>query len=170
MNSHHLNTNNFAQDTNYTCGSAALDLTSLYCSRVNIPGVSLSHIELINGAGTGLYSTGDNYTYEPLSVDVLIDEDFEVFFELLKKFRINVNNNNGTFADIEFDFFINVSNSKGKHLFKATMVNARLNSMGSVVLDSTSENTELVLPLSFDFDYVEFEHGAVNVPPIVRHD
>ena len=161
------NTNNLAQPTNFICGSEALNFTSTYCTSVNIPGISLNHNFLTNKSGSALNITGDNIMFNACSLSLLVDEDFRVYFELMNALLLNINPTNSTFATKEFDFFINVMNSKGNNLFKITLVNARISTIGDIQLDSTNTETEIVLNVDILFDYFELEQDG-NVIPVLN--
>ena len=150
------NNSNLFQPTNFICGSADLDLVHKFCTSVNLPGINLNHLFLTNGAGSPLNLTSDNIMFNSVQLSLLIDEDFETYFEFIEKIQNNINSVNGSFAESTFDFFINITNSKGNDIFKVELINARLQSIGDVVLDSTSEETEYVLPVELIFDHIEY--------------
>jgi hypothetical protein len=107
------NNNNLAQKTNFTAGSNDLELLPFYLTSLNIPGINLSHPEVGGRSGAKINLTGDTITFNTLALEVLIDEDFEVYHELMSKITSNINVEAGSFASIEFDFWIQINNSKG---------------------------------------------------------
>lgn len=158
-----MNYNNLAQKTNYIAGSVALDLAPFYLTTVNIPGINFSHVEV--GARAGRFSiTGDTLVYNPLNFEMLIDEDFKIYHEFMDKAFKNVNSETGTFASQEFDFWIQVNNSKGNKLFKIEFYNCRLDSVGDIILDSQDEITEHVMTVDVKYDYFKIIKGDQSIP------
>jgi hypothetical protein len=148
-----MNYNNLAQKTNYIAGSDKLDLTPFYLTTVNIPGISFSHPEMGGRYGSRLNVTGDTLTYNALSFEMLVDEDFNVYHEFMDKVFDNVNPESGTFAAQEFDFWIEVNNNKGNKLFKIEFYNCRIDSLGDILLDSQDDITEHLMSIDIKYDY-----------------
>lgn len=161
-----VNTNNFAQRTNYMAGSDKLQLLPFYLASVNIPGMNLNHPELGGRTGGRLNLTGDTITYNSLSLEVLLDEDFEIFHEFTDKVFENIDPKSGTFADLTFDFWIEISNSKGNKLFKMEFNNCRVETIGDIQLDTQDDTTEFLLSLEFKFDYYEIIRS--NIVPTLQ--
>lgn len=160
------NINNFAQPTNFVCGSNALNLTSIYCQSINIPGITMNHAYLGTGFGSALNVTGDNIIFNTLNLSFLLDENYDIYFEFLEKLNKNISSTNGTFATQEFDFFIDVSNNKGNHVFKINLFNCRLNSISDIDLDTHSEETAMTFQVEFLYDHYEFERNGKIIPTI----
>ena len=152
-----MNTNNLAQKTNFIAGSDKFERVPFYLTTVNIPGLTLSHPRIGGRAGTQLNLSGDTIEWGSLAFDMLIDEDFEVYKELMQIIRRNIQAPEGTFSDFYFDFWIEVSNSKGHKVLKMEFSNCRIESIGDITLDSQDESTEHVLPIGMAFDYYEVE-------------
>jgi len=147
-----MNNNNLAAQTNFMAGSDKLGLTSLYLTSLSIPGIQMSHPEVHAKGGSPLFVTADNLTFNPLSIEVLIDENFAVYNELMTKIFQNVSPLTGTFATQEFDFWIDVNNVKGFRVFKLEFNNCRIESIGDISLDTTSSETENTLSIEIKYD------------------
>lgn len=160
-----MNYHNLAQKTNYIAGSNKLELSPFYITTLNLPGINLSHVELAGRAGSKLNVTGDTITYNTLSIEVLVDEDFKVYHEFMDKIFDNINQTDGTFKTIEFDFWVEVSNSKGNKLFKMNLHNCRVESVGDVQLDSSDDTTEYTLPIEIKYDYYDLD--KINCIPTI---
>lgn len=148
-----MNLNNFAQPSNYTAGSGELKLTELYLTSVNIPGITMNHPELGGRSGVHLIQGGDTLVYNSLSFELHIDEDFKIYHEFMDKIMNTVNPESGSYAPVEFDFWVNINNSKGHSLFKLEFFSCRIESIGDIQLDTKSDETELVLPVEIKYMY-----------------
>ena len=158
-----MNYNNLAQKTNYTAGSDKLDLLPFYLTSVNVPGVSLSHAEV--GGRAGKFNiTGDTITYNALSFEMLVDEDFEIYHEFMDKIMQNVDSEYGTFENVEFDFWIEVNNNKGNKVFKMEFYNCRLESIGDIQLDTQDDLTEYTMSVDLKYDYFKIIKSGSSVP------
>lgn len=147
-----MNYNNLAQKTNYVAGSVALELAPFYLTTVNIPGINFTHVDV--GGKAGRFSvTGDTLSYNILSFEMLIDEDFKIYHEFMDKAIKAINSETGTFASQEFDFWIQINNNKGNKLFKIEFYNCRLESIGDIQLDSQDEITEHNMNVDIKYDY-----------------
>jgi hypothetical protein len=148
-----MNYNNLAQKTNYLAGSDKLGLLPFYLTSVNIPGVNFSHPEIGGRYGTRLNVTGDTLIYNALAFEMLIDEDFKIYHEFMDKVFKNINPESGSFATQEFDFWIQVNNSKGNKLFKIEFYNCRIESIGDIIMDAQDEITEHNMSVDIKYDY-----------------
>jgi len=148
-----MNYNNLAQKSNFTAGSDKLDLTQLFLTSVNLPGITFSHPEIGGRSGTKLNLASDSMSFNSLSLTLLIDEDFLIYKEFNAKAFDNVNPETGSYAQIEFDFWVDVTNSKGNHLFKMEFTNCRVESIGDIEFDTQSDETEFTVSVEIKFDF-----------------
>jgi len=148
-----MNTNNFAAKTNFVAGSDKLELLPTYLTSVNIPGINLSHPEIGGRSGSRLNVTGDTITWNALSIEVLVDEDFKIYHEFTNRIFENISPENGTFANTEFDFWVEISNSKGNKLFKIEFYNCRFETIADIQLDTQDDITEFLLGLEIKYNY-----------------
>lgn len=159
-----MNHNNFAQKTNYIAGSDKLELLPFYLTTVNVPGINFSHAEIGGRSGTRLNITGDTLVYNALSFEMLIDEDFKIYHEFMDKITANINPENGTFASIEFDFWVEINNNKGNKLFKIDFYNCRVESIADIQLDSQDDITEYTMSVEIKYDYYKINNDAQSIP------
>ena len=160
------NNNNLAQKSNFTAGSDKLAFGELFLTSVNIPGINLSHPDVGGRTGTKLNLAGDTLTFNSLSFEVLVDEDFNVFHEFTGKVFDNINPETGSFASVEFDFWVDVNNSKGNKLFKMEFYNCRVESIGDIQLEVQSDETEFTLPVEVKFDYYKIFKSTDSIPAL----
>lgn len=148
-----MNYNNLAQKTNYIAGSDKLELLPFYLTTVNIPGINLSHVEMGSRSGARFNVTGDTIVYNTLSFEMLIDEDFNIYHEFMDKITSNINPESGSFASIEFDFWIEINNNKGNKLFKMEFYNCRVETISDIQLDTQDDMTEHTMSVDVKYDY-----------------
>lgn len=163
-----MNYSNLAQKTNYIAGSDKLKLTPFFLTAVNIPGVNFSHPEISGRYGVKMNVTGDSITYNALSFEMLIDEDFEIYHEFMDKAVESINPESGSFSSQEFDFWIQINNNKGNKLFKIEFYNCRLESIGDIQLDTQDEITEHSMTVDIKYDYYKIIKGSATIPTIVQ--
>jgi len=161
-----MNTNNLAQKTNFAAGSDKLGLTSLFLSSVNIPGVTFGHPEIGGRSGTKLNLAGDTLIFNSLSFELLVDEDFNIYHEFMGKVFNNVNPVTGSYASIEFDFWVDINNSKGNQLFKIEFSNCRVESIGDIPLETSSDETEFLLSVEVKYDFFKIVKPNQTVPTL----
>jgi hypothetical protein len=161
-----MNYNNLAQKTNYIAGSNKLELAPFYLTSVNLPGVNLNHPEVGGRTGGRLNVTGDTISYNALSFEMLIDEDFKIYHEFMDKVFLNIHANDGVFATNEFDFWVEVSNSKGNKLFKVEFHNCRIESVGDILLDAQDDMTEHLMNVEVKFDFYKIAKTDFSVPSL----
>jgi len=163
-----MNFNNLAQKTNFIAGSDKLDLTNLYLHSLNIPGFSFSSPELSGRSGTKLNVCSDSVNFSNLSFEVLIDEDFLIYHEFTDKLFTHINPTSGSFANIEFDFFIQINNNKGNNLFKIEFNSCRIESVGDISLESGSDETEMTMSVDIKFDYFNVIRSDKTIYPVLQ--
>lgn len=150
-----MNYNNLAQKTNYIAGSDKFEQLPFYLTNVNIPGINFSH-PAIGGRGSAKLNVGgDTLTYNTLSFEMLIDEDFTIYTEFMNKVIENISVENATFADNTFDFWIQINNNKGNKIMKMEFFNCRVESIGDIQLDTQDDMTEHLMNVEIKYDYFE---------------
>jgi len=159
-----MNYNNLAQKTNYIAGSDKFKNVPFFLTAINIPGLVLNHTEIGGRASTRMNISSDTINWNALSFEMLIDEDFEIYKELLGIIKKNIQLKNGTFVDFFFDFWIELSNSKGNKILRIDFSNCRISSIGDITLDTQDEATEHTLSMDIVFDYFEIEEGTRYIP------
>lgn len=152
-----MNYNNLAQSTNFIAGSDKFENIPFFLTMVNIPGMSIQHSQIGGRGGAQINVQGNTMTFNPLSIEMLIDEDFKIYKEVMSIIRKNVNLDNGTFDDFYFDFFIEVNNNKGNKVLKLEFRNCRIESISDVLLNTQDDGTEYTMTIDLVYDYYEIE-------------
>jgi hypothetical protein len=161
-----MNYNNLAQKTNYTAGSDKFDKLPFYLTTVNIPGISFSYPELGGRGAARLNAAADTITYNSLSFEMLIDEDFNIYHEFMDIVKNDINVESSNFADNFFDFWIEINNNKGNKIFKIEYYNCRIESVGDINLDSQDDMTEHTLSVDIKYDYFKIFKGNESIPTL----
>jgi len=78
-----MNIRNYAQKTNFKCGVSNSDILPFYVTTLNIPGIQTNISEMSGRFGAPVNITPDSLTYNPLSLEVLLDEDYKIYIDIL---------------------------------------------------------------------------------------
>lgn len=151
------NYHNLAQRTNWIGGSDSFEHVPFYLTSVNIPGISMSHPEIGGRAATLMSVPADNIDYNSLVFEMLIDEDFEIFKEMMGIVKKGINVETGNFGTFDFDFWLQLNNSKGNRVMKLDFKNCRISSVGDIELNTQDETTEYTMSVEIIFDYYDIE-------------
>lgn len=147
------NANNLAQRTNFILGTSQLPKSVMMVQTVSIPSVSVSHVTGIGGRfGVQLHVGADSSEYSEVSFDVLIDEDFEIFREVLALMQKQVQPGTGVFEDLDWEFWLQANDNKGHPLFRIDFVHSRLVSLSDISLDSM-DDSQSTMTLTITYDY-----------------
>ena len=133
-----MNYNNLAQKTNWKAGTDKFPLMPFYLTNISIPGMNFSLPETGSRFGSRINLPSDTIIFNSLSFDFLIDEDFEIYRTFYSYIINSINPEKGTFADISFDLWVELNNSKGNKIMKFEFYNCRIESIGDIELDTTS--------------------------------
>ena len=123
--------------------------------RVNLPGISFSNIELVKTAQRFL-KQGDTPTYNTLSVDIILDENLEIWKEIVSTFQKMTIEGDGDMYLTEFSSFLHIFDEKDKSILKLDFIDCVLQSIGDIEFDTTSDDQELTLTLTIDYAFFFF--------------
>lgn len=151
---------NYAQKTNFIAGCPQIPGMEFYLHDVSLPGITLDLQEVKTFALTK-YVAATSHSYGSLSFSVLIDEDFVIYDEFFNQIVNAKALINGTYAQIEFDFFVQVYNNKGKLLFTEFFKDCMLESIGDVSLTSTDNTVTNTFDVNFKFDWLEIQRDGL---------
>lgn len=146
-----INTRNYSQKTNYQCGSGEMHLLPFYATEVILPGVSTNVLEMSGRAGAAINYSPANMTYNPLTVTVLLDEDYKVWQDIMDSVHIDVET--GTFKNQYFDFWIETYNDMGKKIMKIEYHSCTIESISDLTLGSNDDETEQTFTIDIKYDW-----------------
>lgn len=153
-----LNTRNFTHQSNifFGCTLFGRDFTA-FVQRVSLPGMSFSNIEMSKMA-VKFYAPGDTPTYNPLSLDLLVDSELRIWREIIQNFQIMTKQGVGDNTYKDFDSFIHIFNEKDESVVKIDYKHCLLESIGDLEFDSSSEDPEITMSLTINYSYFEFDN------------
>lgn len=152
-----MNPKNFSHQSNvfFSTSLFGRDFTA-FVQRVSLPGMSFSNIEMSKTA-VKFYTPGDTPTYNPLSVDLIVDSELSVWREIIQNFQIMTQQGVGDNGFFDFTSFIHIFNEKDESVVKIDFKHCVLESIGDLEFDSSSEDAEILLSLSINYAYYEFD-------------
>lgn len=150
-----MNYNNLAQRTNWTAGSDQFKEIPFFLTVVNVPGITFSNPTIGGRNSARINLAADTVTFNPLTFDMLVDEDLVIYREIMAIIRKNIKVPDGTFEDFCFDFWIELNNNKGHNIMKLEFFNCRLTSISDIILDAQDESTEYLVSVEMSYDYFE---------------
>ena len=153
-----MNLNKHDQKTAWEAGSNKLQLANLYLQNFSIPGISFSHPDIYAHPAARLGLVADSISFNECSLDLLIDENYRMYFEIMDTVFKQINPENGTFANQEFDFFVNLKNQKGENVFTVNFFNCRFTSVSDITLSTQGDETYNTLNVSLRYDYYKIEN------------
>lgn len=165
MSINNINTRNYSQKTNFQCGTIAMDLLPFYVTTLQIPGITTNIQEMSGRSGAPVNFTPSNMTFSNLSLEVLLDEDYKVYQDIIKNIKIDVET--GTFEPAYFDFWTSVTNDMGKVVMKVEYYGCLIESIGEVQFAANDDTTEQVFSLDLKYDYFKIVNEEI---PTLRVD
>lgn len=151
------NFNNLQNQTNFIQSSPQFKLVPFFLQRVNIPGISIDSESMSYRGRNKFYAGQNTLEFNPLSFEMLIDENFDIWLEFQRHIRNNIHKD-GTFDAEPFQFTLQLNNSKGRKIMLIEFRNCRLSSIGDIQLDTTSELTQHTLQVDMVYDDYEIHH------------
>jgi len=156
-----INSRNYSQKTNFMCGTPDLPLLPFYVTTLNIPGVNTNIPENSGRQGAAVHFAPADMSFNNLSLEVLLDEDYKIFQELINAIKIDVET--GTFENHFFDFWIEVTNDMGHPVLKIEYHECLIETIGDLQLSSNDDITEQTFTLDIKFDWFK-------IIPVKRED
>jgi len=156
-----INTRNYSQKTNYQCGASEMNLLPFYATEVSLPGVSTNVIETSGRAGAAINMSPTDMIFNPLSVTVLLDEDYKVWQDIMNSIHIDVET--GTFENKYFNFWIEVFNDMGKSVMKIEYYSCTIESISDLELTTNDDTTEQTFTLDIKYDWFKIIKNDVPV-------
>lgn len=143
---------NYSRSSNYRIYLPILKNIVNYAQTISMPGFSFSLPEYGGFTGSKIYNAPDSVSYDSLTINLLLDEKYDIYKQLLNFIRQSVHPNNGTFKNISFTMAVEVVDNKGYDTFKVFFEGCRVESIGGFDFSSNSEDVEQTLSLTIKFD------------------
>lgn len=155
---------NLADVSQFLVGSDTLKLTPFFIKSFTIPSIAFSHLNLPTRSGVPLHLGADTISFNDLSFDVMLDSNFNTYFELLDLVMQEVDFESHTFAMPEFDLWVQVLNSNKDLLFRVDFKNCRISSIGDIALDPSAE-LGASLNVGIVYDYWAYTRSVCSKEP-----
>ena len=154
-----INTRNYSQKTNFMCGASTLELLPFYVTTLTIPGINVVIPEISGRAGAPVFMAAANINFNPLSLEVLLDENYQIYKDLIKCIKVDVET--GTFENTFFDFWTVVTNYMGVPVMKIEYYNCNIEVISDLSLAVNDDITEQVFSVDIRFDYFKIVENPV---------
>ena len=152
-----LSQNSYSTVSNIQFGSNEFKPVWVNSQTFALPAITLSPPKVNTRSGALVNLASDTVDYDDLSIDVIMDKDWDVWNSLYAFFLDGLNVEEGTFLKEQpVDLWIEFFNGQGKSVKKFMFYKCRLLSFGDVALSTMDVEDELnTLNVSFTFDYME---------------
>ena len=124
--------------------------------RVNLPGISFNNIELSKTAQR-FFKQGDTPQYNSLTLDIILDENLEIWKEIVSIFQTMTKEGDGDQELTEFTSYLHIYNEKDQSILRLEFIDCVFQNIGDVEFDTSGEDQELILSLTIDYAFFEFE-------------
>lgn len=152
------NLSNLSQKTNILAGSTELQIGTLYLQNMSIPGISFSHPEIGGRGGFKGTLNADTVEFNTLNFDVLVDENFEVYNDLISTIFKQIDLETYQYSVESFDFWISVTDNFGNPIAKWDYFNCKIESISDLDYSYSDETTEYTMNMSLRYDSFKFTH------------
>jgi len=147
------NVRNFTHSSNFVFTTTLFgEETSYKLQGMNLPGVSFSHIQISRSAVFGNMQ-GDTVTYSPLNMQFIVDENLEIWKELvgvIQKMR-NPETSEG-FLNEKYGI-LEIHDDNSKKVMSLEFTDVMLESIGDLDFSTITDDEILTLDVSVSYDY-----------------
>lgn len=121
--------------------------------KVNIPSISVAHVQNSSGAGS-FFLPGNIIEFEHLQLNLLVDENLEVWvslYDYLSNYhKISTSDSFCTQNEISW---VEIYDNRNNYLFKIEFNNCFLQSIGSLEYSHDEDDKYFSLPITIVYDY-----------------
>lgn len=150
-----MNPNNLSRTSNYRVFLPVLDSEIQYVQAITLPGLSTNPVPASN-KGLALKLEGDGYIVDPITITLIVDEDFKLPKRIYNTFKDVVHPNNGTFApNLNFECAIEITNNSGIPIFAMELHHCALQNVSPITLLSNTEDDIITVDLTIEPSYYE---------------
>ena len=160
---------NYAQQTNFIAGIPKLDNIHLYLTNAICPGVNLNLVEAYN-QGMKTILAADGISYNSASFNAILDEDFRVYETIINNLQDAKSRTNGSFADTNFDMYVEIHNNKGNLIFTIWYRNCKIESVNDIQLDTNNDQTINTLDFTIRYDWFDISHTGMSEEERVKYN
>lgn len=154
------NINNLSRISNYKVFLPVLGDTIMYAQGITLPGFSLNPITAYNKGGMPLKLEGDSLVLDPITISLIVDENFELPLKIYDVFKdVNHPTNATKGSDFHFNCGVEITNNTGKRLFNIDFYLCSLQSIGPITLLSNTDDDIISIDLTFEASYYELSNS-----------
>lgn len=152
---------NFAQKSNFLCSCSLYPDIRFYLQSVNLPGISftLSETKSLNLAH---FVASTDHSYGSLSFSVLLDEDYKIYDFFMNEMLRSKSLINPTYAQRDFETWIEIYNNKGNLLFTENFHNCMIESISDISLSSTDNGVVDTMDIGIKFDWLDISYNGIK--------
>ena len=156
-----MNTLNYAQKTNFICGCSLFPDLEFYVQNITLPGITfqLSETKVLN---LSHFTASTNHSYGDLGISFLLDEDYKIYDMFFNEMLNSKSLTNGTYAQRNFDLWIQVYNNKGNLLFTEYFYNCMLSNIADIPLSTTDSSVANTISVGIEFDWLEVKKDGIT--------
>lgn len=147
------NPNNLTRTSNFKVFLPLLDSEIMYAQGVTLPGFSLNPVPAYN-SGLALKAEGDFAQIDPITISLVVDENYALVKRIYSTFKDLVHPDNGTFApNTNFECAIEITNNSGIAVFAMELHQCAMQSISPITLLANSEDDIIVVDLTIEPSY-----------------
>lgn len=150
--------NSCAQQTNYfiVFGLESLGDVKFYLKGCNLPGLTLDPAS-INNKIRNQYIAGDKIEYNPLTISILVDEEFEIYLSIIDEINKLKNNVTGEVKQIPFTSVLFITTNKGNPIIKMEFEDCFINTLSDINF-STGDTSNTTLSFDMTLKYTNIKY------------
>jgi hypothetical protein len=150
-----INNNSFSTVSNMRFGATELRDIWFNVSSITLPTISLAPPEMNTRAGANIHIAPDTAVYTDLSLEIIIDKEWEVFDVIYSYFLQGLDVEQGTFThNKNFELWLEVVDGEGNRMKKFNFHSCRLSEFtGLESLPNTDADDHQTLSLIFNVMY-----------------
>lgn len=151
----------YAQETNYYATFTIESLKDLkfYLSSINLPNIELEYESLNNRYSVLPIFTG-KLNFEELSLQVLVDEKFYMYTNILDEIFSYKDTSSGKIENNKFNMNLFVTTNKGNPILKFEFEDCFITSLSSIEFQSNKDIQYLSYNLKLKF--LKFKYSRIN--------
>lgn len=148
-----INPNNLTRTSNFKVFLPLLDSEIMYAQGVTLPGLNMNPVPAYNN-GLPFKAESDTYTIDPITISLVVDENYALVKRIYSTFKDLVHPDNGTFApNTNFECAIEITNNSGIAVFAMELHQCAMQSISPITLLANSEDDIIVVDLTIEPSY-----------------
>ena len=128
--------------------------TNFFCNSFTMPDMAIQPVEIGTSSIKTIVEPGEQFTISPFSFNLIIDENFESYLEIVRWFQYTVRN--GSVPESYSNVLVIIFDSELTPIISIRIFYAFPSSIGELVFND-SENEIMTLPITLGFTDLEIE-------------